>query len=304
MSVKKEVRTLKEKMNKNTKILFFSSLLLSVVLIITVIIYLYNASKNSGATTGMIVVAIFVVSLAVLSVLFVFILRRRRERKYSFLNKEYRDCLDDVMLSVKMSNMNNYSKKQIEEEILDIFAQAQQNSRPLKEVIGEDKENFITEVINAHGAKNNFLTYELSGFQYFIIYLFIAQIYDFIRNFDINSDFFRTNIENSTIFLFGLIALVTVPLIMKAYNVAMRKNKLSLIVIAYIIAPIITLGGFLILMEYMSGITDKSEFVIFIMDKSTIIFENIFIIILAIGLIFATWWLKRLIQKRTLNKYL
>ncbi len=304
MSVKKEVRTLKEKMNKNTKILFFSSLLLSVVLIITVIIYLYNASKNSGATTGMIVVAIFVVSLAVLSVLFVFILRRRRERKYSFLNKEYRDCLDDVMLSVKMSNMNNYSKKQIEEEILDIFAQAQQNSRPLKEVIGEDKENFITEVINAHGAKNNFLTYELSGFQYFIIYLFIAQIYDFIRNFDINSDFFRTNIENSTIFLFGLIALVTVPLIMKAYNVAMRKNKLSLIVIAYIIAPIITLGGFLILMEYMSGITDKSEFVIFIMDKSTIIFENIFIIILAIGLIFAAWWLKRLIQKRTLNKYL
>ena len=291
-------------MNKNTKILFFSSLLLSVVLVITVIIYLYSASKSSGATIGMIVVAIFVVSIAVLSVIFVFILRRRREQKYSFLNKEYRDCLDDVMLSIKMSNMNNYSKKQIEEEILDIFSQAQHNGRSLKEVIGEDKENFITEVINAHGAKNNFLTYELSGFQYFIIYLFIAQTYEFVKNFDINSDYFKTNIENSTILLFGLIALVTVPLIMKAYNVAMKKNKLSLIVIAYIIAPIITLGGFLILMEFMNAITDKSDFVIFIMDKSTVIFGNVFIMILAAGLIFLVWGLKRLIQKRTLNKYL
>ena len=302
--MKREVKIVKEKMNKNTKILFFSSLLLSVVLVITVIIYLYSASRNNGATIGMIVIAIFVVSVAVLSVIFVFILRRRRERKYSFLNKEYKDCLDDVMLSVKMSNMNNYSKKQIEEEILDIFSQAQHNGRSLNEVIGEDKENFITEVINAHGAKNNFLTYELSGFQYFIIYLFIAQIYEFVRNFDFNSDFFKTNIENSTILLFGLIALITVPLIMKAYNVAMKKNKLSLIVIAYIIAPIITLGGFLILMEYMSGIIDKSEFVVFIMDKSTIIFGNVFIMILAVGLIFLVWGLKRLIQKRTLNKYL
>lgn len=302
--MEKEVKIVKEKMNKNTKILFFSSVLLSVVLIVTVIIYLYSASRNNGATIGMIVVAIFVVSIAVLSVIFVFILRRRRERKYSFLNKEYRDCLDDVMLSVKMSNMNNYSKKQIEEEILDIFAQAQQNGRSLKEVIGEDKEGFITDVINAHGAKNNFLTYELSGFQYFIIYLFIAQIYEFVRNFDVNSDFFRTNIENSTILLFGLIALVTVPLIMKAYNVAMKRNRLSLIVIAYIIAPIITLGGFLILMEYMSAITDKSDFVIFIMDKSTIIFGNVFIMILGIGLIFLVWGLKRMIQMRTLYKYL
>jgi len=298
-----EERKMKEKMNKNTKILLLSSLLLFVILIITTIVYLYNASNNNDVTVGMTIVAIFVVSIAMLSVIFVFILRKRREKKYSFLNKEYRDCLDDIMLNIKISNMNNYSKKQIEEDILDIFSRAQQNSRTLKEVIGDDKEKFITEVIDAHGANNNFLTYELSGFQYFIMYLFVVQIYDFVRNFN-NSDFFSTNIENSTIFLFGLIALVTIPLIMKARSVAMRKNRISLVVILYIIAPVITLGGFIFLMEYMRSITEKSDFLIFILDKSTIIFENVFMMIFGVVLILIAWWLKKLIQKRTLNKYL
>jgi DNA-binding ferritin-like protein (Dps family) len=302
--VEKEVRKMKEKMNKNTKILLLSSLLLFVILIITTIVYLYSASKNNGVTTGMTIVAIFVVSIAMLFVVFVLVLRKRREKKYSFLNKEYRDCLDDIMLSIKISNMNNYSKKQIEEDILDIFSKAQQNSRTLKEVIGDDKEKFITEVINAHGAKNNFLTYELSGFQYFIMYLFAVQIYDFVRNFNNNNDFFSTNIENSTIFLFGLIALVTIPLIMKARSVAMGKNRISLVVILYIIAPVITLGGFIFLMEYIQSITEKSDFLIFILDESTIIFGNVFMMIFGVGLILIAWWLKKLIQKRTLNKYL
>jgi DNA-binding ferritin-like protein (Dps family) len=302
--VEKEVRKMKQKTNKNTKILLLSSLLLFVILIITTIVYLYSASKNNGVTTGMTIVAIFVVSIAMLFVVFVLVLRKRREKKYSFLNKEYRDCLDDIMLSIKISNMNNYSKKQIEEDILDIFSKAQQNSRTLKEVIGDDKEKFITEVINAHGAKNNFLTYELSGFQYFIMYLFAVQIYDFVRNFNNNNDFFSTNIENSTIFLFGLIALVTIPLIMKARSVAMGKNRISLVVILYIIAPVITLGGFIFLMEYIQSITEKSDFLIFILDESTIIFGNVFMMIFGVGLILIAWWLKKLIQKRTLNKYL
>ena len=230
----------------------------------------------------------------------------KKERKYSILTKLYKDVLDDIMITIAASNMSVFSKKQVEEELLNIFVQACSDKKSVERVIGASTEQFVNDVIQAHGARNNFFTYELSGVQYFIMYLFLVQGIEYIKNLETNIEFFNTGIENSTILLFGILAFITIPLTRFVYQVGARKSRFSIILSAYIFVPVFTVGGFIAIMEF--GVIEKlfgeMAWTEALMEKSSIVISNGYILVGIASCVGIAWWLKRVIQKRAINQAL
>jgi len=291
------------KMNKKTKTLLLFSIVLSILLILTTITYLMKSLENSGMISGLLIFSISVICVALLSVLIVFIFRRRKEKQYELLGEDFKDALDDIMLGINSSNMNAISKKQVEEDLLDLLAQADAAGKKVKDVIGQDQDKFVEEVIKAHGAKHTFCTYELSGLQYFVIYLFIAHLYEFLKHMNENRAFFEVSVENSTIFLFALISFITIPVVMVVYRKTVAQNKFMLLVISYIAVPAITFAGFILLMEYLPALSSDSGMIDFLINQSTTIVSGLFSMIGLIVLFTLALILKRMIQKFSLKNY-
>jgi len=291
------------KMNKKTKTLLLFSIVLSILLILTTITYLMKSFENSGMTSGLLIFSISVICVALLSVLIVFILRKRKEKQYELLSEDFKDVLDDIMLGINSSNMNAFSKKQVEEDLLDLFAQADDDGKNAVDVVGEDQDKFVEEVIKAHGAKHNFCTYELSGLQYFVIYLFLAHLYEFLKHMNENNAFFEVSVENSTIFLFALISFITIPVVMAVYRKTIVQNKITPLVISYISVPVITFAGFILLMEFLPALSSESGMVDFLINQSTTIVSGLFSMIGLIALFTLAMILKRMIQRISLKNY-
>src|SRR6056297_3804594 len=128
------------KMNKKTKTLLLFSIVLSILLILTTITYLIKSFENSGISSGLLIFSISVICVALLSVLIVFILRRRKEKQYELLGEDFKDALDNIMLGINSSNMNVISKKQVEDDLLDLFTQAVANGKSVTDVVGNNEE--------------------------------------------------------------------------------------------------------------------------------------------------------------------
>ena len=292
------------KMNKKTKTFFLLSIILSVLLIITAAAYLIKTNENNnGLNAGILIFSMSIICLALLSVLIVFLLRRKKEKQYESLGEDYRDVLDHIILGIQSSNMNAISKKQVEDDLLDLFTQAAADGKKVNEVVDKNQEKFVEEIIKAHGAKHTFFTYVLSGLQYFIIYLFVAHLYEFSKHWNENSAFFEVSVENSTIFLFALISFITIPVVMAVYRKTINRNRLNLLVISYIAVPVITFIGFILLMEFLPSLSSKSSIIDFLINQSTTIVSGLFSIVILISLFILAMILKRLIQKCMLKRY-
>ena len=291
------------KMNKKTKIFLLLSIILSVLLIITAVAYSIKKNENNELNTGILIFSMSIICLALLSVLIVFLLRRKKEKQYESLGEDYRDVLDHIMLGIQSSNMNAISKKQVEDDLLDLFTQAAADGKKVNEVVDKNQEKLVEEIIKAHGAKHTFFTYVLSGLQYFIIYLFVAHLYEFSKHWNKSSSFFEVSVENSTIFLFALISFITIPVVMAVYRPTINRNRLNLFVISYIAVPVITFIGFILLMEFLPSQSSKSRIIDFLINQSTTIVSGLFSIIILISLFFIAMILKQMIQKHMLKHY-
>lgn len=290
------------KMKSRTKWLTLTAIILSVVLILTIVLYETQALKGGASDKGAILLGIIVASVAVLSVVFVFYMRKKKQKMYAILSAPYRDLLDDIMISISASNMGSLHKKQIEEELLDLFVSAYADGKKVEEVIGDDKEHFIEEITVAYGAKNNFLTYELSGLQYFIIYLLLAQFSDFIRNGSNSVSFFDTVTDFSTITLFGLLSFVTIPLVMFAYHKAVRSDRFSLAIAGFVAMPVLSFVLFIGFNEVIIRYFSQTAFGKIFLQEGVVVYANYILIVLGIILLGAAMLLKRMIQKKNLRK--
>ncbi len=292
------------KMNSRTKWLTATAITLTVVLILTIILYETKALKGGATDNGAILLGIIVASVAVLSVIFVFYMRKKKGKLYAILPDSYRDTLDDIMMSISASNMGSLQKRQIEEELLDLFVSAYADGKSVEEAIGDDKKSFIDDITRAHGAKNNFFTYELSGLQYFIVYLLFAQLSDFIRSGSESMSFFDTVTDFSTIALFALLSFVTIPLVMVAYHKAVRSDRFSLAIAGFVALPIISFAIFIGFNEILIRYFAQTGFGEVFLQDGVVVYAGYIFIVLGLFLVGAAMLLKRMIQKRNLRKEL
>jgi|GEM_PF-2056311 len=292
------------KINKKSNVLMITTIILTVFLISTTGLYLFKASQDGGLSRGEGVVAIVVVLLALIAVFSIVIAKKIRARKYTMLNKEFKEAIDDIMLIVGTSNMSRINKKEIREDLLDLFASAVADNKSLKDVIGSDMEGFAADIIEAHGAKNGYFVYSLSGLQYCILYLVFVQLYEYFRNLGSGAGFFDSHVEVSTVILFCMIAFLTVPLMMYMKDVALRTDRTWLMIVGFVVQPIITLGVFIGFIEMLEAGVYSGEWVDTVLNGNVVIFKNAEAVLIAAGVLLLVWLLKKRIQKTKLMRAL
>ena len=291
-------------MNNKTKAITIGTIILSALLIFNAGLYLFKAKSKSGLTLEDGVTSVIVVILAILSVASIFIIRKIRTRKDTILSAPYKEAIDDVMISVSASNMSSYSKKQIREDLLDLFSQASLDKKPLEESIVTDKEKFAADIIEAHGAKNGFITYVLSGLQYFVIYMFCIQGIEYLKNISNGAEFYSTNVDISTILLFSMLAFIALPLSMYVRDISFRKSKTSLLITGFIVIPIITFVIFIGFLELIENNIINAKWADVIVSDSMIVFQNIDAILFGIFLFVLGLGAKKIIQRKKLRAFL
>lgn len=285
------------KLSKSSKGIIYTSLALSVLLIINIVFYLSKAPKGEVQNIGMYIALIL---LAVGSFLFVFISRRIRDNKIKNLEKEYRETYDKITQYIGMSNLTLREKKDIGNDLLDLLMTAQKNNKSVDEVIGAqlEIEKFANNILEAHGANSKTLFYVMTGAQYFLLYIVMAQGFVYIEQRNAGISFFEAESEYSLIGIFALISFGLLPIILSLYKKAALHNKGTMAYIFPIIGiSVLFLIGYHIFMEILRRYFSNIAIVNTYINGTNNFISNSIILMAIVVLIFVLFLLKRKINK-------
>ncbi len=292
------------KLNHKTKTLMVSVLIMMGVLVAMVGVMLLKAKESGGIDAGEAVIAGIIIAMAVFSVLSVLIFRRFRERHGPEMDGSFRNTLEDIMAVIGTSNISAVEKRQIREDLMDLFSEASVDGRTVLDLIGENPDQFAADIIEAHGARNNIWTYLLSGVQFFMFYLLFIQLYTYAQHVDEMHGFFAVPLDISTIILFAAVSLIAIPLMMWIKHTGIRKSSPYMIAIGFVLIIAAVFG--LVIGVY--ALADKGVtgwgWLQDVLNKEVVLFNNIWtwaavIIVFGLSLFF-----KRRIRKHALNRIL
>jgi|GEM_PF-1982511 len=280
-----------KKMTKQSRWMIYSSIFISGLLILTAMVYFVSSGSKGNSAAGWFTAVLIVT--AILAVVFVFIARNRIKKKAGMLNEEFFTAYEAVADSFEGSVLGRMERKETLNDILGLFLDAQTSGRTVDMVTGGDLPGFIKKVKESFGYRNGFLFAVISGMQYAVMYLFMVQIYEWIRNFS-GEGFFDASPGYGMLILLMPIAFVGIPL-MRHY---IRKQK---IIIAMII-PLVIFGIDVAFMEISHANFMHVEFIRRIHEESFSYVPNVWFLILWSGLLGMTIPAKWLMRKASIRK--
>ncbi|WP_418791826.1 hypothetical protein [Phosphitispora sp. TUW77] len=132
-----------KKMNQIRRGRVISTLSLSALLIITVILYLKAFMNRIGVDTvmgGILstpagILAVVIIMLAVGASLFTLARNIKKNKNVAKLNEEYDIVFEQIALYVGLSGLTFFEKRELNNEILNLFLEAQENNKKVDEVI-------------------------------------------------------------------------------------------------------------------------------------------------------------------------
>lgn len=225
------------KMNRQSKTWMITIILLSMTLIGLTVIFIIKGGFKGGSVTWLVIV----IALAVIAILVAFLARYLQERKLRHLPEAYKIAYDRIMQYIGMTSLKWMDKQEVGRDLIDMFTLASQANKQVEDVIGneEDVTAFADEILSAHGMKNNFTNHMLLGVQYFIIYLFVIQGYNYFRDTSVYDSYFKAEVDYTTILFFALVALVIVPLLHYYLKRAMiKQSSAAVYLIPFLVIPI------------------------------------------------------------------
>ncbi len=208
-----------KKMTKQSRWIIYTSLFVSGAVIFTTLLYFFNAKDSSEVNIVWILAAIIVI--AVLSVIVVIATRKKMRNRAKLLNEDFFVAYEAISDSMEGSVLGFMEKKETLRDILGLFIDAQTSGRTAEQVTGGNLNVFIRRVQESFGYRNRFLFALLSGVEYTIMYLFMVQIYEWVRGSE-GLSFFESKPGYSMIIVLLPVALIGIPL-MKHF---IRKQKM------------------------------------------------------------------------------
>lgn len=286
------MKTRREKMKKS-----FSLVIAGIVVLLTGLFLWASQIRYQGEFgSGQGVIATAVLTLAGISVFVVYWQARSRNQKLKNLHEDYRENLDQVMEWVGQSTLQNSEKREIEQELMAIFLEAQGAGRLPQSVIGEDVEGFAKELLDAYGIHPGFLSYLLTSTQWYLIYLVIVQGYRSLRH-GIGS-YYAASMDAEILFLFAWISFVTLPMIQyggKAWIVGKRKQ--GLFAIFGFLTFLLGIG----IIEGIHAVADRMPWASEFLRKQVLVFKHPWQLAVAIAFAFGIFWLKQWLRKKPLR---
>lgn len=250
-----------KKINKKAKNMIIMSLMGTIFLILGTFVYLNAFSEsnkgqsiiNSGGNifkTPQGVIALTIILLGIIAFLFVFFIKIIRGKNVSKLNEEYDLAFEEIREYIGVSALSFTEKRELVDEILSLFLEAQDKGKSVDEIIGKDHRMFIDDMIRAYGVKNYFIYDLLTGLQYFIFYLVAVSLLLFVEG---SEDYFNVNIDYTLILFFIISAFIVIPMINRNKRKSIsngNRNNLSFLPVSIAIT-VGLLGGFMVLMRVL-----------------------------------------------------
>ena len=298
-----------KKVNNIRKGMVISSLLLSALLIITVIVYLKAFINRSGdleegilsSSTG--ILAVVLIMLAIGAFLYTLVRSVRKNKNVAKLNEEYDIVFEQIAQYVGLSGLTFLEKRELNNEILSLFLEAQQDNKRVDEVIGSNYQSFADNMIEAYGVKIYFLYDILSSIQYLVLYLVAGQ---YMMSLKYNGNYFNGKMDYTTILFFVLISFTILPMLYKVKrNIIKQKfqdfnnvrNYLSAVLSPMIIFPIIIIGVFILIIEVLIRFFDHIRWVSFFLYGSIVVIPSPLILGFLLLLVVLLYYLKRKMRR-------
>jgi DNA-binding ferritin-like protein (Dps family) len=286
------MKTRREKMKKSFSLVIAGC----VVLLTALFLWASQIREQCAFHAGQGVVAIAVIALAAISVIVVYGQAKSRNEKLRNMQADYREVFDQVMEWVGQSALQIAEKREVEEEVMAIFLEAQASGRAPESLIGGNAEGFAKEILHAYGIHPGILSYLLTSSQWYLIYLVVVQGYRGLRT-GIGS-YYAASMDLEVLILFAWISFVTLPLIQyggKAWVVGKRKQGLF---------AILGFASFLVgvgIIEGMHLTADTLPWVSKLLARQVTVFKSPWHLALAVIAAISIFWLKPWLRKRPLR---
>lgn len=255
-----------KKMNSLEKREILVSLLGAMTLVLGAVIFLIFQIKKGIFSEENIfynpetLIVIMITIIGVVAFLFTLYKKTKNHRNADKLSKDYDIVFTQINQYIDASGLTYTEKKDLKNEILSLFLEAQESGRIVNEVVNNDTKHFIDGMIEAYGVRNYFIYDLFTSIQYFVFYVVSINFLIYYEGQDRYPSYFDTKLDYTLILFFVLSAFVLIPYIYKNK----RKKISSNLHIKIILVSVITLGGFIgvitLLERVFSNIYVVSEF--------------------------------------------
>ena len=208
-----------KKMTKQSRWIIYTSLFVSGAVVFTTLLYFFGAKDTSETNITWILFAI--IAVAVVSAFIVYYTRKKIGTRAKLLNEDFFIAYEGISDSMDGSVLSYYEKKETLKDILGLFIDAQNSGRTADQVTGGNLNMFVKKVQDSFGYRNHFIFTLLSGLEYAIMYLFMVQIYEWVRGSE-GLGFFESKPGYSMMLFLLPIAFIGIPLM----RYFIRKQKM------------------------------------------------------------------------------
>jgi len=201
------------KMTKRNKIVLLTSIFLALCVIASVILNLKYTIHNNIININSFILVGIIILLSIISVPIVYFSKVRKSKFERMLSNEYFIKYEIIRDTVMNSQLSNINKKEIKEDVLDIFISAQKSGKSAEDTIG-NPETFAREILKAYAKPGRLPVLSIiDGIMYFILFILGVSIFIWFEQTDMS--FFETRIDISMLTFFILISFILVPLTKK-----------------------------------------------------------------------------------------
>jgi DNA-binding ferritin-like protein (Dps family) len=279
------------KMTTRSKMILIASMLLAVGIIASTIPLLRISLSSETVNIQTLVFSLSIILLGIISVPSVYFSKIRKDKIEKQLINEYFSEYEIIKEIIMNSQLENQTKKEIRNDVLDIMISAQNHGKPIKSVIG-DSWKFANEVIDEYGKLGRYNLLDFIDSMIFMSFFILgSSIVMWLE--EIDKSFFDVKFDIGMIGFFAMISFIIVPL--------MKKNSVSKNPVM-VFVPIGSGVLFVLIMELMRNFFAEVEFIKWFLDGGLSIISNVFILISLVVVIPGLMLLKKylkMIKKRT-----
>jgi len=264
---------------------------LSILLVATGIAYF---AYSSGA-----VVLAAIVLLAALAVAWTLHLQRSVARKTSRLDAASRDDYEYVRQAVSAAPLSSKEKRELQDEVLDLFLSAQAEGRSSGDVTGNDRAAFAARILAAYGVgKRQPWTWALDSLMYFIGYAAGVQGLLALEEPSRTSGFFAAAADHSILVFFALLSVALPFCQLLARRIKASRKGGAMLFLPFLVLPVGIGGLFIAFMEIVRAMPVRASAVIAFMDGRTAVFPSPIALSLGLALFAGAWLLKASLSRR------
>lgn len=237
-------------MNNSGRMKLYMSIGLAVLLVVQIIIFFF---LKPGTLGGVAIIFGIIILMAVIAVYFNYNSVKQAEKRVEYLPEDYRTFYIDATEAINLSSMKRRYKRDTRHMILEILEHASADGRSLEEVVGNDRDSYISAFITASGGSLTPLYLFGYSLASFVLYLLFMKAYKVFRDGGNPLDNLATEtLDVGIVLTYALIGFIFLPWLLIVMQKA-AKNQWSGLKRLLIILPLSIPLGLMMMLIFVDS---------------------------------------------------